>query len=96
MSAHLKDSNLQILAVSSGMFAHSQHESAVCGLPLRRPYAAAIRRTRTLRSAKCINTSVSISQWLFSCFYFILIYFAKREPVCLFLALKISAFEPQP
>lgn len=34
MSANLKDSNLQMLALSSGVFAHSQHESLVCGLPL--------------------------------------------------------------
>lgn len=33
-SANLKDSNLQMLALSSGVFAHSQHELLVCGLPL--------------------------------------------------------------
>lgn len=38
MSANLKDSNLQMLAVSSEVFAHSQHELPVCGLPLHCPY----------------------------------------------------------
>lgn len=48
MSANLKDSNLQMLAVSSEMFAHSQHESPVCGLPLHCPYITYYRMNITL------------------------------------------------
>lgn len=48
MSANLKDSNLQMLAVSSEMFAHSQHEPLVCGLPLHSPYITYYRINITL------------------------------------------------
>lgn len=39
MSANLKGSNLQMLALFGGVFAHSRRDSLVRGLPLRCPYA---------------------------------------------------------
>lgn len=58
--ANLKDSNLQMLAVSSEMFAHSQHEMPVCGLPLHCPYITYYRMNITLlftgSSVKYLNT----------------------------------------
>lgn len=66
MSANLKDSNLQMLAVSSEMFAHSQHESLVCGLPLRCPYAAFYRMKFSLWVAKYMNTLLSVSKYVCS------------------------------
>lgn len=48
VSANLKDSNLQMLAVFSEMFAHSRHESPVCGLPLHCPKITYYRTNITL------------------------------------------------
>lgn len=66
MSANLKDSNLQMLAVSSEMFAHSQHESPVCGLPLHCPYTTFYRMNFTLQFAKYINTLLSVGKYVCS------------------------------
>ena len=68
MSANLKDSNLRMLAVSSEMFAHSQHELLVCGLPLHCPYITYYRMNITQcrpfigGSVKYLNTLLSISK----------------------------------
>lgn len=67
MSANLKDSNLQMLAVSSEMFAHSQHELPVCGLPLHCPYITYYRKDcNTARFVKYINISLIVGKHICS------------------------------
>lgn len=52
-----------MLAVSSEMFAHSQHESPVCGFPLLCPYITYYRMNITLcRFIRYFNTLPSVSK----------------------------------